>query len=69
MKFKIEKDIPVPPTAKKRKYPFAIMQPGDSFSFPANLRNLIKTNSYNYERSLGAKFFFTPGENRCWRIK
>ncbi len=55
----IDKHIPVPPDATKRKYPFRDMQPGDSAFFPGeNLRHKqhrAYMSARNYVKSKGWK--------------
>ena len=63
-KFKIEKDIPLPP---KTKYPFPQMEVGDSFSFNEDDSIAVKSSVCFYSRKTGKKFRIAQ-KNRVWRI-
>lgn len=81
MKFKIEHGIKIPPSrypSKKtaeNKYPFAKMQPGDSFKFckvtdKKGKARLSVTLVY-YKKTLGHKYFWAQvgAYLRVWRMK
>lgn len=67
--FEIEKNVPVPGKATKNKpvFPFALMQPGDSFKFPKTIKSKVSGAAYVENRSKTRKFVIRG--NRCWRIK
>ena len=74
--FKVEKGLSIPKQIKRRrepKYPFADMQPGDSFSFLFEDEARIRTSAYYYSKRTGAEFTLRkdpqrPGYGRCWRV-
>jgi hypothetical protein len=67
--FKIDKDIPAPP---RLKYPFDIMEVGDSFSLPSSeairVGNLAR--AWGKRHNANAKFMVRVGDDgaRIWRI-
>ena len=67
----IEKNVPAPANPRRRKYPFAEMEVGDSF-FAPNIK--ISSVTYSFARHPGKKFTArTVTENgvkgfRVWRI-
>lgn len=77
--FKIEKEVPIPPKPPKtksggrpRKYPFLLMEIGDSFSIPAEKIAAVSMAAYNCSKKYGRKFSTRRGEDgvsaRCWRV-
>ncbi len=73
MSFEIEKGVPMPPTGPARlKYPFANMQPGDSFAVPSEDGNRLRAAASFYGIQKG--WILTcrrqpDGSVRCWRVK
>lgn len=66
---KIEKDIPLPPVRRKResKYPFAVMEVGDSIFVPLETAQFVG----GYTANLKPKKFASrqvDGGVRVWRI-
>jgi hypothetical protein len=70
-KIVIEKDVPLPASAKWSKYPFAEMEIGDSFVVPRERHEQLRSASSWAGRRHGRKFTIRiVGEQvRCWRIK
>jgi len=71
MSYKIDKKVPLPDfRGGKVKYPFADMNPGDSFTVPDTEKLAARQASYAFGRRNGTKFAarFKDGENRIWRI-
>ena len=77
--FPIDKDVPFDPVRDSRaKYPFKIMQVGDSFAVSYSRKNLMNLHSAAMRASkrLGREFkvrtrLLDDGsrEIRCWRLK
>ena len=68
--FKIDKGIPFP--KQQRKYPFADMEVGDSFSFPPDDACIVNSAAGAYARKFpGVKLSIkkqSETESRIWRI-
>ena len=76
--FPIEKDIPLPTTGRRVKYPFKDMEVGDSFFVPPEghfggepLRKRINQNAYQNGRKIGMKFITRVEKRgvRVWRTE
>ena len=72
MIYKIDKDIPVP--AGGNKYPFAIMEIGDSIFFPAETTKTIngpRAVASMHGKKYGKKFrtLLVDGGFRIWRVE
>lgn len=71
MDIQIDKGVPLPVGGAKSKYPFGVLQVGDSFLFPAGTpRNKASSAALNHGKRHGVKFTVrAEGERfRCWRI-
>ena len=68
--YKIEKNIPEPARTDNSKYPFLIMEIGDSFFHPGESQKLSGAANQCFRRT-GRKFTVRKvvGGARCWRIK
>lgn len=71
---KIEKNVPIPSTkGRKMKYPFPLMNVGDSFELKDVPKNTVlnAANSWCSRHNKKAKFTirFIDGVTRIWRIK
>lgn len=69
--FKVEKNISIPETAKKTKYPFGEMKKGDSFKFPLEMAKKVTSASYHYGKKHDVKFVckkIGSVSMRCWRV-
>lgn len=71
--FKIEKNIPVPCNKSKRggyKYPFNIMEVGDSFLVENRTMKKMSSIVHYAQKSTGFKFMSRSGDGgvRVWRI-
>lgn len=69
---KIDKNVPIPQTTVRRKYPFDMMEAGDSFLLPPDM-DYIKTRgaAQNWGKVNGGKKFAvrkTVDGYRCWRV-
>lgn len=74
--YKVEKGIPIPPKKTFSKYPFAILEIGDSFLVPfkgnhSNPGLLANRVGANCRRFVGKKFCYRIIEDgvRVWRIE
>lgn len=69
--FKIDKNIPVPPSGGGRKpiYPFGKMKVGDSISVPKKKFHRARHNAYMFARKNKRKFVARTSELRIWRTK
>ncbi len=82
MSYTIESNIPVPPSKRKTKYPFAEMKVGDSFFVPETesdtkrvgmaahcfARELFLKKADQPRRKFTTKTQHSPAGTRCWRI-
>lgn len=75
MTFKIEKDVPPPPTPTGELiYPFAEMEVGDSFFAPGKKQKAVSQSARKYGKRTGTRFSSrTTVEDgvqgvRVWRI-
>lgn len=71
----IEKNIPIPSPSRRgraSKYPFADMQPGDSFEVEVR-QSAVRAAAHNYARAHNARAKFIcrtlPTGTRCWRVE
>jgi hypothetical protein len=58
--------------ARKTKYPFSSMQPGDSFEFPADEKEKVQSAASSYGRRHDMTFkvrTIDEDRARCWRTK
>lgn len=63
---KVEKNIPLP-----AKFPFAQMQPGDSFLIEGTKRHTVAVAAIRYGKKHNMKFSTrkqADGSFRCWRL-
>ena len=70
--YKIEKRVPLPKGkghGRKRKYPFAEMKVGDSFSFDESQIRNVRTSASHHAARLGFVFTVSAQELRCWRVE
>lgn len=74
----IEKNVPIPPRREKpTKYPFADMEPGDSFLVQVDKDNFekkilsMRMSSRKYSKAHGGQFTtrIVEGGVRCWRTE
>lgn len=67
---KIESGIPFPKLYNK--YPFAQMQPGDSFALPEGVKPVaVNVAARRHGDKYGARFTVRKDDNgvmRCWRV-
>ena len=67
MKIVVDKAVPLP-----RRYPFADMEPGDSFAVPPEIkRTAINVAALRYGRKHKMKFTIRLTDDRtlrCWRV-
>lgn len=70
MLYLIDNNMPMPPIKRSRLYPFANMQPGDSFKVPREQDHRLRSAAYYYARKHGMKFTVARMEDgvRCWRV-
>lgn len=70
--FKIDKNVPMPAPYSRTKYPFRLMEIGDSFVIPDGVaRQYISSYAANAGKRLGRKFSVrkaADGSVRCWRV-
>ena len=78
MSFKIEKNIPIPDECKKRscKYPFRLMEVGDSFlvepkqgESPRDTQTRVLCASRNYKNMRFRTKVIEDEGIRCWRVE
>jgi len=74
MKYKIEKDVPIPPQSHKAqsKYPFNTMAVGDSFALGDAQPNRVRSAAQAHSKRKGVKVVVRKtddGTYRCWRIE
>ena len=72
MNIKIDKNVPLP-TPHTSKYPFRIMEVGDSFAITDTAKNvnLVRSAASNCGKRHGVKFQVRVEEGgaRVWRVK
>lgn len=72
--YKVDKGIPLPKpqySGKRTRYPFEIMEVGDSFFAPQDvLRQTLDSGIQQAQRKLGFKFALrrVKGGHRIWRV-
>ena len=73
--FKVEKGVALPKHIKGRgrhmKYPFDKMEPEDSFQYPPECHNEVRSSADSYGRRHGMKFrsmMMEDGTYRCFRV-
>lgn len=73
--FVIEKNVPIPSGAGKdgrlSKYPFGLMEVGDSFLAPEEQRNAVRSMATYHTRKTKQQFVVRKAEDgkvRCWRV-
>lgn len=68
--YKVEKNVQIPNAQSPTVYPFDKMEPGDSFSFPAEKATSVRNSACSYARNhAGIKFMVKVGHDlRCWRV-
>lgn len=72
MEFTIEKNIEMPQRTPKLKYPFDIMEVGDSFQFPKEIKRTVESSARYFFKKTGKKFLVkSVGEDvmRVWRVE
>jgi hypothetical protein len=64
----LTKDVPVPPD--KRRYPYKVMDVGDSFFVDGGKLQVVCNNNYRTGKKLGRKFIARCEEQgvRVWRV-
>ena len=70
----IEKGIEMPEKGVRNKYPFHLMNVGDSFKVDTGKLHSVRSSAYNYKYRTGNdtfKFEFRKVDEswRCWRVK
>lgn len=68
--FKVEKNVPVPAQTIRAKYPFALMEPSDSFVVPNGRAKQVRSAASNHAKRFGGKFktrTLPGGDLRIWR--
>lgn len=78
-RFKIDKEVPVPPRPRTWRYPWENMEPGDSFFMPCKpedaerVGNRAWTAGEAFAKRRGLDWKFTvrtvEGGARVWRVK
>ena len=65
----ISKDVPLPP--HKRRYPYSVMEVGDSFFVEGGVLQVVCNNNYRTGKKLERKFIARKEENgvRVWRTE
>ena len=66
-KYKVDKNIPMPPPLYLSVYPWRDMEVGDSFKFEDEEKQKISDSAYSYGRRNNKKFAIRG--NRVWRIE
>lgn len=69
--YKIEKGVPIPKLHKGSrpyKYPFGVMEVGDSFAFTPEEEAKVRAAAGNQTRSHGTRYTVSVSHLRCWRI-
>jgi hypothetical protein len=69
MAYNIESGIKPPKEHRRQKYPFGLMNVGDSFPFPIEDYMRIASAMVMYGNRQGKKFRLSKMELRCWRVK
>lgn len=73
MAYEIEKNVPLPPRASKRKYPFDSMEVGDSFLAPVEERQNVARAVTIENQKAGARFSVRTMKDRSgirvWRTE
>jgi hypothetical protein len=67
----VEKDVPIPRSMRGAKYPFATLEVGDSFTMPANMKQLLRSHALAYKRANPGwdyKTISIPDGVRLWRV-
>ncbi len=71
MEYKVDKDIPIPPARSTlARYPFADMEPGDTFAVPAEENKKVRLAAHSYGKRHGKAFTIRRQEDgtvRVWR--
>ena len=64
----LTKDVPVPPD--KRRYPYRVMDVGDSFFVAEGKLQVVCNNNYRTGKKLGRRFIARREEGgvRVWRV-
>jgi hypothetical protein len=69
--FQVEKGVPIPERISKSKYPFSIMEVGDSFAVTEETFGGAQSYGYKYARAnkeKNIKFSFSKKHLRIWRV-
>ena len=69
-KIRIDKDVPVP-HRRSLKYPWQVMEIGDSFAFPSKDKGSVNSAACSYARRHDAMFMMrkvSETHHRIWRI-
>lgn len=73
IKFKIEKNIPIPKEKIKIETldgnVFNKLEVGDSFPFTIHQLKRVAQQASNYKRKTGKRYFVSVSYLRCWRVK
>lgn len=73
MPFEIEKDVEIPETREKGRFPLQDMQVGDSFFLAADEKdiNSLRMAVQYYQRKTSSRFTIrtVEGGSRCWRVE
>lgn len=69
-KFKVDKNVPLPPVGDRRssKYPWSQMAVGDSFEFSKEDKGSVANSAKSYSRR-HPEYTFRVYGLRIWRIK
>lgn len=72
MEYMIEKDIEIPEARNGRsRYPFAQMEPGDTFAVPAEENKGVRSAAHSYGKRHNQTFTCRrqpDGKVRVWRV-
>lgn len=71
MNYKIDKGVPIPPRTRTTKYPFGLMEVGDSFEVPSGDRAKIISACFHYNKRKEGRFTVRKvgkDQYRVWRV-
>ncbi len=72
MTYPISPNIPIPDKKVRSKYPFDLLQVGDSFEFNADDIKLISSAASAFGKAHNKRFLVRTtedGKARCWRVE
>lgn len=72
MKYKIDKNVPIPKSRLRKIWPLADLKPGDSFLIPIGERSYLSQAIAQQKRRTNREFTtrkISDTEVRVWRVK